>query len=388
MKVGFVQSFSIGGNGGGGKILRSLIAGQPFEWRSICTQPLAPQEVNLAGGREVWVPIRPVTRLDRTRLQGMADMLNPLFARRLRTRLLAILEEERFDVIHGVAHGIYDWQIAAEFCSRTKTPLIMSVHDDLRYILPPRTYRTLAPRFAQVWAQADHVFSISEELGDEYCRRFGKRKYEILTDGVESVAASPRPLRSGKLHVYFCGLLHFAYVENFLALGAALESLRGQYDVKLIVRGGLPFRPLRKYESLTEYRPFASDIRRDFDEVDVLYLPLPFGGKYDDFVRFSLSTKAITYLATGLPILYHGPPTSALYHLLNRHRAAGTVLTNNIDNVSAAIEEANSPSGRKTVESGLHLAEKQFALSKQRGRFWEAVQGVCGARLRQAVMSR
>jgi glycosyltransferase involved in cell wall biosynthesis len=380
MKVGLIQRFGIGENGGGPKILRSLVFGQPFEWQSVCTQIHRPCGAAFTNGFERWIPARPATKLDRTRLHWLADSLSSAFVRRLRAQILAVCDQERFDVVHIIPHDVHDWQFAAEYCFRTGTPLLMSVHDDIRYTFSPRAYRKQKGIFADVWRKALHVFCISQELGEEYCQRFGKRQFETLTDGVEPVACAPRPRRPAKLHVYFCGLLHYGYVENFQVLYEALESLASEYDVKIVIRGGMPFRELKPYRNLTEYLSFADDFSGDFERVDALYLPLPFGQRYKDFVRYSLSTKLVSYIAAGLPILYHGPPDSALYRLLNRYKAACAATTNTVADLQRALRESVSTSGRESVEQALSLARSQFSLAVQRDRFLQALLTVGGER--------
>ena len=58
------------------------------------------------------------------------------------------------------------------------------------------------------------------------------------------------------------------------------------------------------------------------ESADLLYMPMPFGEAHEKFARYSLSTKMVTYAGSGVPILYHGPATSAAFDLLKRNDAA------------------------------------------------------------------
>jgi hypothetical protein len=116
-------------------------------------------------------------------------------------------------------------------------------------------------------------------------------------------------------------------------------------------------------------------VARDFDQVDVLYLPLPFGEQYAPFTRYSLSTKLVTYLGSGLPILYHGPADAAAAQLLARYGAAVQVHTLDAIHLSQAIEQALEERER-LVEGALRLAYERFRLSDQRERFWQLLRRV------------
>ena len=50
--------------------------------------------------------------------------------------------------------------------------------------------------------------------------------------------------------------------------------------------------------------PFGSeaDVEADMSQATLLYMPLPFAAEDECFVRFSLSTKMISYLGSGRPI--------------------------------------------------------------------------------------
>ena len=70
-------------------------------------------------------------------------------------------------------------------------------------------------------------------------------------------------------------------------------------------------------------------IERDLENADLLYMPIPFGKEHENFARYSVSTKMVTYAGTGIPILYHGPTNSAAFGILGGNKAA----------ISAAMED-------------------------------------------------
>jgi glycosyltransferase involved in cell wall biosynthesis len=123
--------------------------------------------------------------------------------------------------------------------------------------------------------------------------------------------------------------------------------------------------------------PFGSeaDVARDLEQADLLYLPLPFGANFEPFVRLSLSTKLVTYLGSGVPILYHGPPVAAVADLLAGNDAALIQTALDADSLAShLIEFQNEPAlARQKASNALALARKDFTLQAQRDRFWKAI---------------
>jgi hypothetical protein len=101
---------------------------------------------------------------------------------------------------------------------------------------------------------------------------------------------------------------------------------------------------------------------------DVLYLPLSLDAQFANFARFSLSTKLITYLGSGLPILYHGPEESAANRLLATHRAGMGCHSLDPDEIAKSLEGVLEKR-TSLVENALRLAQKEFPLEKIRLRF-------------------
>jgi hypothetical protein len=101
----------------------------------------------------------------------------------------------------------------------------------------------------------------------------------------------------------------------------------------------------------------------------MLYLPLPFGKEHESFVRYSLSTKMITYLGSGLPIVYHGPIESAASQLLAQHQAA--ILLNSLDPHCIAENLIKAKGNTDAiVQNALNLGHQQFLLIEQKNKFW------------------
>lgn len=379
--IAFVQPFGLRDAGGGARILRALLEEAPEPYLSVCTHARGPRE--LAEGCEVHLPTRPYFgRIERTRLNrylhyGLSAVrLHEYYAHRFEERLEALFRERGVTAVHAIPHGLEFWW-AFRVARRLKIPFYLNVHDDLRYNLRGHPHLDKALKWlARAWARADGRIVISDTMGEEYARRYGARDYEVITDGLnDPIRSVPRERRGASCRMYFLGAMHLTYHANVDALEEALYRLEqtGEHDdVSMTLRGSAM--PVRAPRIAVEERPFAPEelVLRDFSDVDVLYLPLPFGEEYAPFWRYSMSTKLVTYLGTGLPILYHGPEEAAVARLLASYDAA--VQVHSLDPVEI-LQGIRSAMARheELAANALALGEDRFSLHDQRARFWEMV---------------
>jgi hypothetical protein len=372
--LALIQPFGLSSPAGGPRILRALVGGAPIDVLSLCTGVRAPPATTVAPER--YVPLRPLLPFEGTRLGPAVSSADLLGLRRLGRRIDDELVRAGCTRAHVVAHGLDFWPAFAA-ARRLGLPTFLSVHDDLRYNLRELPYRRWGlTLMGRAWRSADHRFVITEALGREYDMRYGARPWTVVTDGVEGVPdvepPEPTPLR-----VWFMGSLHLSYGANLAALLAALPLLDEPGDspgarARLICRGGTP--PLGAAPGRLDPRPFASEAVAlgDLREVHVAYLPLPLGREHSDFVRFSLPTKLITYLACGRPLLVHGPADSSTAELVRRHGAG--VVVESLD--PAAIAEGVRSvrrQGPALVAAARELARRHFDLDLVRERFWTQV---------------
>jgi glycosyltransferase involved in cell wall biosynthesis len=235
----------------------------------------------------------------------------------------------------------------------------------------------------EVWNGAQARFVISRQMGEEYARRYGEQEFIIVTDGIDRIAAAPAPRPGNQVRIYFMGLFHITYEANLRVLLQAVEQVQGAHPsaaVSVTLRcGQINARDIRQSANV-RILPFGSeaDVARDLEEADLLYLPLPFGEDFEAFVRFSLSTKLVTYLGSGLPILYHGPEAAAVANLLTENDAALVETTLDANSIAARLIEFQKEPAlvRQKTANALALARRDFTLQAQRDRFWNAINAV------------
>jgi hypothetical protein len=178
------------------------------------------------------------------------------------------------------------------------------------------------------------------------------------------------------------GLFHLRYEPNLASLLRAVEIIRAENPSVCITAtfrcGSIRKSMLPDVQGL-RVLPFGTeaDVETDMEEADLLYLPLPFAAEDTCFVRYSLSTKMITYLGSGVPIFYHGPREAAASELLAANDAAFVANDLDPEAVAAVLREAivNPASATARVQRALSLGKERFALEEQRGQFWSTLEG-------------
>jgi hypothetical protein len=127
--------------------------------------------------------------------------------------------------------------------------------------------------------------------------------------------------------------------------------------------------------------PFANEaqVRADMETADLLYLPMPFGDSHENFARYSLSTKMVTYAGSGVPILYHGPPTSAAFDLLSQNNAAVLLTSLAPAEIAETLASLTAQKRAETSANALALAAREFMLADQTRKFWGALSNLSPA---------
>jgi hypothetical protein len=284
----------------------------------------------------------------------------------------------RARAIHVVPHAVLDFAQAHAVARELALPFFISMHDDLAYTAgntARREHGEAAIRNA--WRGASACFVISEALGREYCQRYGARDYHVVTDGLSALTQPRLGADSNEVRIYFMGLFHMVYERNLRALLDGVKIFERQHPsigVRLTCRCE-HIRPhvLDGAKAVTVL-PFASEaqVRQDMESADLLYMPIPFGEAYENFARYSLSTKMVTYAGSGVPILYHGPTASAAYDLLHKNNAAILLDTLEPEEIAETLSGLTWEKRTDIATNALALAEREFMLVDQTRKFWEA----------------
>jgi len=374
----FIQACGLDANdhGGSPKIFRSLLATEHPPVLSINTYFSTTPGSFI--GNELQLPLRPgFAHLEFTRMHRALTLLDGLYRRQFEKKLRRALTEHRVKLIHLLANT-YSIVPVHNIVSQLGIPYVLSIHDDLDYVSSGHLLmKQMTAHMGRAWREAKAVFVISEEIGHEYSRRYGLREYRIVTDGLKCVADAPRQRPERSLRLYFMGLFHNTYAPNLRAVLDALKMVRSRHpdwEITVTCRCSAISAPVRADDVPVRVLPFApeAEVERDLLSADLLYQPLPFQESARALGRFSMSTKMITYLGSGLPIFYHGPEDAAACKLLARHEAAAICTTLDPEEIAKCLLDA-AARREIVVHRALSLARSQFLLADQQRRFWEPI---------------
>ncbi len=174
------------------------------------------------------------------------------------------------------------------------------------------------------------------------------------------------------------GLFHMGYERNLGALLRGIAIVEREHPSSIVTMT-LRCEHVRAQVLAAAPRvrvlPFADEaqVQRDMQQADLLYMPIPFGEEHENFARYSLSTKMITYAGSGVPILYHGPTKSVAYDLLKKHRAAVTITTLDPEEIARAFVALSVGQRAEVASNALGLAEREFMLDDQARKFWGTI---------------
>jgi hypothetical protein len=209
----------------------------------------------------------------------------------------------------------YHWYVAHKLARALGLPLILILHDRWENNTEAPLRKRLRPRFAEVFARAEHRFCISPTMARLYREGLG-----IGSDVLYPIAAVDRPLgaasrpaRDLRKLVFFGNL--WQYLPAFGHLARVLRAC----GIELVIFCNRPASFFREHgltESNLVFKGFVAEHERILawcsEHADVLYLPLSFAQERAEEVLYSFPSKLADYTALGLPLLIHAPARSSL----------------------------------------------------------------------------
>ena len=370
-----VQAFGLESPGGGPRIMRALLKGAAQPWMSVCVGVTPPPPCSI--GEEAFIQTRPhLGRIERTRFRRYIEPFFPRAEQNAQAKLERICRDSEAACMHSIAHG-NDFWISFQTADKLGIPFYLTVHDRFEYNLrKSNSLQQNVERLGVAWRNAQGRMVISQEMGDGLNALYGEAPFLTVTDGLTEIKPSIER-KADRLAVYFMGALHTSYHANFRALAESLiivQRKNPSLKVSLTIRGS-SF-PGNAGDLPVHCLPWGSEeeVSRDIHEADILYLPLPFGKEYEPFWRYSLSTKMVTYVGSGMPILYHGPAEAAAGRMLISNNACMPAVS--LDSIEIADVLQNAQSRLAEIVGGAQiLASNKFMLEDQRIRFWGMISG-------------
>jgi hypothetical protein len=314
----------------GGLILRELLQCYPHD--RICAVSCYYQNVAQPSADLGWLPFlgRPLPFVigagwsaglrGRVATHAHFRCARHLGQRRLIRHAVRFGQHRQVELLWAVLNRPPIYQIAPEVARRLGVPMVCTVWDPPQSVCHAHRLDRLSRRVAL--RDFDHALSlarrcavISEAMRDEYSARYGVETV-IMRQGVKREDRRPvatRPNDNGRFVIGFCGTIYA--VREWQALLSALERVDWHISGHEVVVRALT----TKMEGNTSrraniewlgWRPMPETIRL-LSESDVNYLPYWFDDAHRTAVRLCFPSKLSPYLASGRPVLFHGPADSS-----------------------------------------------------------------------------
>jgi len=161
--------------------------------------------------------------------------------------------------------------------------------------------------------------SISDQMGDEYQKRFGKN-FKTFHNPVDlsfwDSEEEAIQLNQEGVTVLYAGRTGFGIGSSLRTFAQAVEELRKEHNipVEFFIQTAEPLSWISEFEG-THYRGLVpySMLPRLFRGSDFLLLPCDFSPKSVEFLRYSMPTKAPEYMISGAVTILLAPLETAVH---------------------------------------------------------------------------
>jgi glycosyltransferase involved in cell wall biosynthesis len=292
----------------------------------------------------------------------------------------------RPDVVYSMVFSGETLAFATWVARQLDVPLVAHVADDSL-----ETQKGgVSASIGQLLAGAAARISISEEMREEYSRRYGVESH-VLHNGAADDLFSQSPAADNRTEpfvVRYLGsivpCLQFGAIEDIAAAVRQLAAA-GQ-PVRFELCGGAWTR--HHAETLTDgeavvYRGEVGKAE-GFDllkSADVLVIPISFTDSLFSAVRLSLPTKLAECLASGTPTLVYGPRGTAPVEFCRRHNVGCVIDERSVERVAAFIQGTvrNRRAARLAAASDREFIRRHYTAMSARDTFRAIIRDVAAA---------
>jgi glycosyltransferase involved in cell wall biosynthesis len=224
--------------------------------------------------------------------------------------------KHKVDRVWAVLQGQTNIRLALAVADELKVPLHSHVWDVFSWWIKangidPLTAQSTQLLFNDAIQRSASVAAASRPMADEYHRRFGVKAIAILPSLPKAMARSPDAAIGKTLTIGMAGQFYAAneWRELVARLDAALWTIAGR-PVRIIAMG--PKAPPSIVSDKVTFLGWKSqsDAIDILSGCDFLYCPYPFDPSMEDVSRYSFPSKLVLYLASGRPVIFHGPDFS------------------------------------------------------------------------------
>lgn len=265
-------------------------------------------------------------------------------------------------------------------------PYVLHIMDDWPARLShqaPATARITLPRFEQLIGQASGLLCISHAMAEAYEARYS-RPFVPIANGVDREQVQPhQPWTGGPFRILYSGALADDMTQHSVhEVARAVSRAAARFPVEMTIRTMPWFRqvaeriamlPAVSAAGLCPAKRYLASLQ----DADCLLIAYNFDEASLRYSRLSLANKLPEYLASGTPILAHGPLASTTIEMVSRGDLALVVSDPSPSSLDRGIETLiqDETLRRKLADQGRQAALENFDNKKIRAAFEEQLNG-------------
>lgn len=283
-----------------------------------------------------------------------------------------LVEQYKIDVVWVFMNSWYTIKIGAELAQCLEIPMITHVWDSPEYLaskmyLLPKAKKDLLSAFGTALRKSQKVITVSDSMSAIYKEKYGVESATMVFCPPISSWRTPKDHKDledkSVVKIIFAGSL-YAYDQWNRFLDAVQQENKRNVNRKIEVTcvgntsrwakkrkwvSYLPLQPIDKAASLV-------------NEADIAYLPYWMSKKHAYFVKTAFPGKMSFYVASGTPVLFHGPTDSTPTDFLKKNKVGLACNTMEKADIIEKINELMSEdfrtqyerSQKKTLEKVFH----------------------------------
>jgi len=253
-----------------------------------------------------------------------------VLSEQIAARIKSFAENFKPDLLWCVIQGQTEIHLARKVADSLNIPLYVQIWDPLYFwmdahIVDNFTKCRLLRKFENIVRSCDGFFAASWAMAEQYRRDYNVRTVPFLPCLDENLALPP----AVKIHEgsdFIIGGAGKLYpVEVWSALFRALDSVDWKVEnrnirIRLLAQDAILHADGKMNLEFLGWRSQKEAIQL-LSETDLLYCPYWFDPYYETITRLSFPGKLPTFLASGRPVLFHGPVDSSPACFLRDHSA-------------------------------------------------------------------
>lgn len=305
------------------------------------------------------------------------QLLAPRRLAKIVSRIVRFAEAQQVEAIWCQLQGLNLIRLARPVTERLGVPLFTQVLDPPTFMLrlahaDDRSSGKILREFGRAIEISQRTATISQNMASDLHAAYGTETVVVMPGFHADLAhdVSTEPTSSDTFSIAIAGQVYAA--AEFRALLAALHSVKWKLAGKQIVLRclGRRFEFQSMLPARIEYLGFhtqASSLEV-LANSDLLYSAYWLSPNFAIEARQAFPSKLSTYLASGRPVLFHGPQGCSPDSFLAEHHAAFRCHSNETSEILAVLESAirNREEYAKVACGGRVAFERHLTLDRQR----------------------